>query len=132
LVVGLNADDSIKTYKGDDRPILNQIRRAEMLAHLSVVDYVVIFDEDFSTEVIKDLKPDRFLCIEERWEGKLPQRPDVKTVVECGGEVFCSPRQDPELSTSKIITKLMEDGKRDLVKELSSALNQDNALKGSL
>lgn len=159
LVVGINSDNSIRAYKGDDRPILNQERRAEMLAHLAAVDYVVIFDDSmmalgkekhraeelaklavedgfkgefFSTGVIRDLKPHRLLCIEETWEGKLHERPEVLAVLEYGGEVFCSPRQDPELSTSKIITKLMEDGKRDLVKQISAALNQENSLKGAL
>lgn len=137
LVVALNSDNSIKAYKGEDRPILNQDRRAEMLAHLAAVDYIVVFDEAFeegffSTSVIRDLKPDRLLCIEETWEGRLNERPEVMAVLEYGGEVFCSPRQDPELSTSKIIAKLMEDGKRDLVKEVSSMLNKEGSLKGSL
>ncbi len=133
LVVGINTDRSIKAYKGEDRPILSQDRRAEMLAHLASVDYVVIFDEDWPDEVIRDLKPNKFLIIEENnWVGRLHERPDVITVLGNGGEVYCSPRQDPELSTSKIITKLMEDGKRDLVKELGSMLNQENSLKGSL
>ncbi len=137
LVVALNSDRSIRAYKGEDRPILNQDRRAEMLAHLAAVDYVVIFDEAFegdffSVGVIKDLKPDKLLCIEETWEGRLHERPEVLAVLEYGGEVYCSPRQDPELSTSKIITKLMEDGKRDLAKEISNMLNQENSLKGSI
>jgi D-glycero-beta-D-manno-heptose 1-phosphate adenylyltransferase len=137
LVVGLNSDSSIKAYKGEDRPILSQERRAEMLAHLAVVDYVVVFDETFegdffSCGVIKDLKPDKLLCIEETWEGRLHERPEVQAVLEYGGEVYCSPRQDPELSTSKIITKLMEDGKRDLAKEISNMLNQGDSLKGSI
>jgi rfaE bifunctional protein nucleotidyltransferase chain/domain len=159
LVVGINSDNSIRAYKGDDRPILSQDRRAEMLAHLAAVDYVVIFDdtmatlgkikhkaeelaklavedgfkgEFFSTGVIRDLRPDRLLCIEETWEGRLHERPEVLAVLAYGGEVFCSPRQDPELSTSKIITKLMDDGKRDLVKQISAALNQETSLKGSL
>ena len=132
-----------------------------MLAHLAAVDYVVIFDdgmtgsktvdnkdrakklaelaldnkfqgEFFSTGVIRDLMPDKLLCIEESWEGRLHERPEVRATLMYGGEVYCSPRQDPELSTSKIILKLMEDGKRDLVKELSGALNQKDSLKGSL
>lgn len=137
LVVGLNSDSSIKAYKGNDRPILNQDKRAEMLAHLVAVDYVVIFDETFedgffSTNVIKELKPDRLLCVEETWEGRLEERPEVKAVLEYGGEVFCSARQDPALSTSKIIMKLMEDGKRELIKDMGQILNKDDSLKGSL
>lgn len=137
LVVGLNSDKSIKAYKGSDRPILNQDKRAEMLAHLAAVDYVIIFDETFddgffSTNVIKELKPDRLLCLEETWEGRLEERPEVIAVLEYGGEVYCSSRQDPALSTSKIIMKLMEDGKRELIKDMGQILNKDDSLKGSL
>ncbi|GAG14983.1 unnamed protein product, partial [marine sediment metagenome] len=45
LIVGLNSDSSIKQYKSKDRPIVGQKERAEMLAALECVDYVVIFDE---------------------------------------------------------------------------------------
>lgn len=46
LVVGLNSDASVKAQgKGEDRPIIPQRQRAELLAALQAVDYVVVFDE---------------------------------------------------------------------------------------
>ncbi len=58
LIVGLNSDDSVKRIKGKDRPINKQEDRAELLASLEFVDYVVIFDEDTPYNLIKEIKPD--------------------------------------------------------------------------
>ena len=58
LVLGLNTDDSIKRLKGDQRPIQNQQTRAMVLAALSMVDAVILFDEDTPFELIKALQPD--------------------------------------------------------------------------
>ncbi len=124
LVVGINADASVRKYKGPDRPILTAVRRAEQLAHLGYVDRVVIFEEDHPTEVIRDLKPHRSLTIEEgEFVGKMQERPDARAVLESGGEVYISPRQDPELSTSKLIEKIMEDGSRRLARKIRPLLN---------
>jgi rfaE bifunctional protein nucleotidyltransferase chain/domain len=56
--VALNSDTSIKTNKGELRPILPQTERAEILAALEMVDYVVIFDELSPAEILKELLPD--------------------------------------------------------------------------
>jgi rfaE bifunctional protein nucleotidyltransferase chain/domain len=58
LIVALNSDTSIKTNKGELRPILPQTERAEILAALEMVDYVVIFDELSPAEILKELLPD--------------------------------------------------------------------------
>jgi D-beta-D-heptose 7-phosphate kinase / D-beta-D-heptose 1-phosphate adenosyltransferase len=58
LIVGLNADDSIRRLKGPDRPIQNEIARATVLSSLKFVDAVVIFSEDTPMELIKALEPD--------------------------------------------------------------------------
>lgn len=59
LVVGLNADASVRRLgKGDGRPILPQEDRAEVLAALSSVDYVCIFDEDTPLDLIRAVEPD--------------------------------------------------------------------------
>src|SRR3954471_12970857 len=50
LVVGVNSDASVKRIKGPDRPIQDQNDRAELLASLGSVDYVVTFDEDTPQE----------------------------------------------------------------------------------
>jgi len=57
LVVAVNTDRSVKTIKGANRPIQSQDERTELLAALSFVDAVVLFDEDTPLEVIQHLVP---------------------------------------------------------------------------
>lgn len=58
LVVGLNTDNSVKRLKGKNRPIIRQNDRAEILAALEYVDYVVLFNETTPERLIKDIRPD--------------------------------------------------------------------------
>ncbi len=58
LIVGVNADASVKRLKGDSRPVNMQDSRALILASLLMVDAVVIFEEDTPLELIKMIKPD--------------------------------------------------------------------------
>ena len=57
LIVGVNADCSVRKLKGSTRPINNQDDRAYILASLESVDYVVIFEEETPYELIKLIKP---------------------------------------------------------------------------
>jgi len=61
LVVGLNSDDSVRQLKGPDRPINSEADRAEILAALSAVDYVVIFAELRVSRLVTLLKPDLYV-----------------------------------------------------------------------
>lgn len=58
LVVGLNSDRSVRELKGPDRPLIDEQGRAEMLAGLACVDYVVIFDEASVMGLVDRLRPD--------------------------------------------------------------------------
>ena len=58
LILGLNSDKSVKSLKGNGRPINSQNDRAYILAALEVVDYVVIFDEETPYNLIQMIKPD--------------------------------------------------------------------------
>src|ERR1700761_4195127 len=58
LVVGVNADASVRKLKGEHRPINDQQARAELLASLLMVDAVVIFEEDTPLELIKAILPE--------------------------------------------------------------------------
>jgi D-glycero-beta-D-manno-heptose 1-phosphate adenylyltransferase len=58
LIVGLNADESVRRNKGAARPIVPEEERAEMLAALACVDAVVIFGEDIPDEIIRLVQPD--------------------------------------------------------------------------
>ena len=57
LVVGINSDASVRWLKGPSRPIHNQQSRARVLAGLSAVDYVVIFNTKRVTPLLRQLKP---------------------------------------------------------------------------
>ena len=57
LILGLNSDSSVKSIKGENRPINNQKDRACILAALNAVDYVVIFDEETPYKIIKTIRP---------------------------------------------------------------------------
>src|SRR5205809_6146772 len=58
LVVGVNADGSVKKLKGDHRPINSENKRTLILASLLLVDAVVVFEEDTPLELIKKIMPD--------------------------------------------------------------------------
>ncbi len=58
LVVGLNGDGSVREIKGEGRPLMPAAERAELLAALTVVDYVVIFDSLTVEPLVETLKPD--------------------------------------------------------------------------
>jgi D-beta-D-heptose 7-phosphate kinase/D-beta-D-heptose 1-phosphate adenosyltransferase len=58
LMLGLNADASVRRNKGPSRPITPERERAELLVALTAVDAVVIFDEDTPAEIVEALQPD--------------------------------------------------------------------------
>ena len=58
LMVLLNSDKSVKSIKGDSRPINNELDRATILTALSCVDFVVMFDEDSPADLLDEIKPD--------------------------------------------------------------------------
>ena len=58
LIVGLNSDASVRQLKGEGRPILKEDERAEVMAALACVDYVMVFNEETPQELIAALLPD--------------------------------------------------------------------------
>lgn len=58
LVVAINSDRTVRELKGPDRPIFDQAERAEILAALRVVDYVMVFDDVSPRGLIAELLPD--------------------------------------------------------------------------
>lgn len=124
LTVGLNSNRSVKKYKDQKRPILDEKIRAEMLAGLSCVDRITIYDEVNAARVIKALRPDCYLCVEDHWheEGRLHEKPEVVAMMEVGGKVFISPRQDPKISTTDILKKVERAAIQDAIKEMLDAM----------
>lgn len=58
LIIGVNADVSVKRLKGEHRPLQDEASRAEILAALTFVSAVVIFEEDTPLNLIQTVKPD--------------------------------------------------------------------------
>ena len=74
LVVGINGDGSVERLKGPGRPIVPAVERAELVAALEPVDFVVIFEEDTPERLLRALQPE----------------------VHCKGTDYGSPERVPE------------------------------------
>ncbi len=104
LVVGLNTDRSVRTIKGEKRPIVSEKERAEVLSALEVVDYVVLFDEPDPLDLITALKP-TILVKGADWS---KDRIVGREVVEgSGGRVVRIPLV-PGSSSTGVIEKIIE------------------------
>lgn len=102
LVVGLNSDASVKRLKGPKRPVNGENERALLLASLSVVDAVVLFEEDTPVKLIEAIRPDYLM------KGADYQKHQVvgHEIVEAyGGEVVLIPLREGYSSTN-IIQKM--------------------------
>jgi len=103
LVVGVNSDDSVRSLeKGDERPIVPQDERAEMVAALKPVDYVVIFDEPDPLHTILAVRPDVLVKGADWDEENIIGAKEVKS---WGGTVFRARLVD-DRSTTDIIEKI--------------------------
>lgn len=103
LIVGLNADDSVRRLKGSTRPICSQTDRAVVLAALSSVDYVFVFHEENNNRNIEILRPDIYIKAGDYDRDKLSS---AKLVEDYGGQVklvhFLKGR-----STTAIVDKIL-------------------------
>jgi D-glycero-beta-D-manno-heptose 1-phosphate adenylyltransferase len=61
LIVGLNSDDSTRRIKGEKRPLIPEDERAQILAALTSVDYVVVFGDDTAERAVEALRPDIYV-----------------------------------------------------------------------
>lgn len=104
LIVGLNADDSVRRNKGPGRPITPEAERAEILAALECVDAVVIFHEDTPAEIVRALQPD-VLVKGADWPAD--QIVGRDTVEGRGGKVVRIPLE-PGHSTSSLVERIKQ------------------------
>jgi rfaE bifunctional protein nucleotidyltransferase chain/domain len=84
LVVGVNADESVRRLKGEGRPLMPAAERAEILAALECVDAVVVFAEPDVRALIREIRPDIHAKGTDYTADNVPER---DTVLECGGRV---------------------------------------------
>ena len=103
LVVGLNTDASVRRYKGEKRPIVDERNRARLMAALECVDFVTWFDEDEPKALIAELQPDVLVKAED-WAHYVSGREIVEAR---GGKVVLAPMV-AGLSTTKLIEKIVQ------------------------
>jgi rfaE bifunctional protein nucleotidyltransferase chain/domain len=100
LVVAINSDDSVRTLKGEGRPVMPEHERAEIVAAMATVDAVVIFSELDVRAIIREIRPDIQAKGTDYTAESVPER---DTVAEYGGRVAIV--GDPkDHSTTKIIS----------------------------
>lgn len=102
LVVGVNTDASVRRLKGPERPIVPARQRAEMLAALACVDWVVLFREDTPLALIEALRPD---ILAKGGDWTLDSIVGAREVRDWGGRVVRL-RQVRGVRTSEILDRL--------------------------
>jgi rfaE bifunctional protein nucleotidyltransferase chain/domain len=101
LIVALNSDASIKSYKSFDRPIIPLLQRLEMMAAIGFVSFVTWFDELDPRTLLAKIKPDVHVNGAEYGENCI----EAETIHQGGGRLHLV-RRIPSLSTSEIIHKI--------------------------
>lgn len=102
MIIGLNSDASVRRLKGETRPINGQMERATLLAALSFVDAVVVFDEDTPENLIKEVRPDYLV---KGGDYTFDTIVGAKFVSSYGGNVITIPLVE-NFSSSSIIKRL--------------------------
>ena len=112
LILGLNADASIKRLKGPERPVNNEIARARIMSCLQFIDLVVIFEEDTPNKLIEALEP-QLLVKGNDYDASCEDPDNKKYIVgsdivkKYGGQVATIALTDG-YSTTSIINKIKE------------------------
>lgn len=102
LVVGLNSDDSTRRLKGPDRPVNSVEDRAAVLAGISGVDHLVVFDADTPAELLEVVRPDVYVKGGDYTPEMLPE---TALVERLGGEVVTLGWVD-ERSTDELLDRI--------------------------
>ena len=99
LVVAVNSDASVKRLKGDDRPLNNEADRARVLAALTCIDAVTVFEEETATRLLEALKPHVYVKGGDYNSQNLPEHDLVESY---GGHIVFCPLVEG-LSTTNLI-----------------------------
>ena len=104
LLVAINSDRSVRELKGAGRPIMNEQERAEMLAALAAVDYVIVFDDISPRSLIAEVLPDVLVKGGDYQINEIHGREEVEAA---GGRVMALPFVEGA-STSSIIERILK------------------------
>jgi rfaE bifunctional protein nucleotidyltransferase chain/domain len=102
LVVGVNSDDSARQLKGAPRPYRPEAERAELVAGLECVDYVVVFPQRTAVELVRLVQPAYYAKGGDYTEQDLPES---EAVIEQGGFVVILPLET-EQSTTQLVERI--------------------------
>lgn len=102
LLVAINSDRSVRELKGPERPVFDETERAEILAALRDVDYVVVFDDISPRATIKRLLPDVLVKGGDYQLDEIHGREEVEAA---GGEVISLPFV-PGASTTSLLERM--------------------------
>jgi D-beta-D-heptose 7-phosphate kinase / D-beta-D-heptose 1-phosphate adenosyltransferase len=102
LVVGINSDASIRRLKGEGRPINSTEDRVEVLAALSCIDHLIVFEDDTPCELIRAIRPDVFVKGGDYTRDQLVEAPLVESL---GGRVEILPYIQ-DRSTTRLIARI--------------------------
>lgn len=108
LVVGLNADSSVRRLKGPERPVQNELARAAVLASLVPVDLVVLFSEDTPAKLIEAVKPD---VLVKGADYTVENVVGADFVQSYGGEVMLA-ELIPEQSTTRLVRRMRREDEK--------------------
>ncbi|MGB9597954.1 MAG: D-glycero-beta-D-manno-heptose 1-phosphate adenylyltransferase [Candidatus Poribacteria bacterium] len=114
LVVAINSDDSVRKIKGERRPLVPEMERAEILAGLECVDYVMIFSELTPDEFLKELRPNIHV---KGGDYTIDKIVELETVKAIGAEFKLLPGVDGK-STTKLIEIILEKHSEELKNEV--------------
>jgi D-beta-D-heptose 7-phosphate kinase/D-beta-D-heptose 1-phosphate adenosyltransferase len=104
LIVGLNSDRSVRANKGAERPVTPEAERAEILAALSSVDAVAMFDEQTPGGIIQRIQPDVLVKGADWGAGNIVGR----DTVEARGGTVVRMELSPGYSTTELIRRVRD------------------------
>jgi rfaE bifunctional protein nucleotidyltransferase chain/domain len=104
LLVGINADSSVRRLKGPGRPIMTAAERAELVGSLAAVDGVVIFEEDTADALVRALRPSVHAKGTDYTAESVPEGAAVR---EAGGRVAIA--GDPKSHATRDLIRLIAD-----------------------
>jgi D-beta-D-heptose 7-phosphate kinase/D-beta-D-heptose 1-phosphate adenosyltransferase len=118
LIVGVDSDRGIKSYKGPLRPIIPEKERMEMLSYQSCVDYVTLVDDidkrgNWQYKIIKDLPIDVFVAV----AGNSYTQKQKKTIKKLCKSISVIPRQALNTSSTDIVQNIIKIHLLDQVKK---------------
>ena len=99
LIVGVNSDASVRRLKGPTRPINGEADRAEVLAGLAAVDYVVIFADATAEGLVAEIKPDIYV---KGGDYSLDELPEAAVAANYGGKTVLIPEVKGKSSSNMI------------------------------